>query len=145
MIFSGEKASDATKKARKLIENHTIVRERKLGLMLESEGVALCSCEWKSIAASNAVVMKQYVKSFRVDNCMSCVKHWMMDFKGTNNTSNTTAHLFKCLNIHFLFFFFLFFGLLGYCYSMKKIDQVVVVKEICKLILPQEIHGLVLR
>ncbi|CEI96541.1 hypothetical protein RMCBS344292_10699 [Rhizopus microsporus] len=77
----GEKASDATKKARKLIENHTIVRERKLGLMLESEGVALCSCEWKSIAASNAVVMKQYVKNLRVDNCMSCVKHWMMDFK----------------------------------------------------------------
>ncbi|CAO3697159.1 unnamed protein product [Rhizopus microsporus] len=78
---NGEKASDATKKARKLIENHTIVRERKLGLMLESEGVALCSCEWKSIAASNAVVMKQYVKNLRVDNCMSCVKHWMMDFK----------------------------------------------------------------
>lgn len=78
---------------------------------------------------------------------MSCVKHWMIDFKGTSNSLNTTAHLFKCLNIHFLFFFFLsfflfFFGLLGYCCSMKKIDQVVVVKEICKLFLPQKMHEL---
>jgi hypothetical protein len=97
MIFSGEKASDVTKKARKIIEDRTNVRGRKLDLMLESEGVVLCSCERKSMASSKAVVVKQYVKNLRVN---SCILYELCETLDDNNTE-ILAMYFKGTNHQF--------------------------------------------
>lgn len=69
-ISSGEKACDLTKDARKVIENcfsmHKVsnLQVRKLDLMVTHDKNVLCSAEWKSMASTKPVVMKQFVKTF---------------------------------------------------------------------------------
>lgn len=84
--------------------------------MLVYDDIVLCSAEWKSIASSRAVIMKQFVKNLRVNNSIlhELWKHLDdnstiilgMDWKGANNNLNTISYLFRCLNTHFLFFLF---------------------------------------
>ncbi|ORE01001.1 hypothetical protein BCV72DRAFT_88081 [Rhizopus microsporus var. microsporus] len=125
-IVIGEKGCDTSKNARKIneqcftLKKPTNVRGRKLDLMLVYDDIVLCSAEWKSMASSRAVIMKQFIKNLRVNNC---ILHELREHLDDDNTI--------ILGMDWK-------GLLGYSYCMKMIDKAVVVKETCKLFLPQD-------
>ncbi|CAO3696247.1 unnamed protein product [Rhizopus stolonifer] len=125
-LVIGEKGCDTSKNARKIneqcftLKKPTNVRGRKLDLMLVYDDIVLCSAEWKSMVSSRAIVMKQFVKNLRVNNS---ILHELRKHLDDDNA--------VILGMDWK-------GLLGYSYSMKMIDKVAVVKETCKLFLPQD-------
>ncbi|KAI9015772.1 hypothetical protein CLU79DRAFT_331453 [Phycomyces nitens] len=127
-LVIADKGCDPSKNAQRIngqqcltLKKPTNVRERKLDLMLVFDDIVLCSAEWKSMASSRAVIMKQFVKNFCVKNCI------LYELWKHSNDNNTIV-----LGMDWK-------GLLGYGYCMKKmIDNAVGVKETGKLFLPQD-------
>ncbi|KAI8076663.1 uncharacterized protein B0P05DRAFT_572320 [Gilbertella persicaria] len=125
-LVIGEKGCDASKKARGINERYFAakkqdnIRGRKLDMMLVYNGIVLCSAEWKSMTASKPVVLKQYVKNLRVN---SSILH---NLRSCLNDDSTTI-----LGIDWK-------GLVGYVYIMKKLGDVVVVKEESGVFVPSD-------
>ncbi|KAF7721568.1 hypothetical protein EC973_004486 [Apophysomyces ossiformis] len=125
-LVIGEKGCDATKAARENNEQCTTTKKpsnihgRKLDLILQSNNVELCSAEWKSMAATNVTLMKQYVKNLRVNKCILVE---LSKILGDDDI--------EILGMDWK-------GFVGYIYVLKTIDKVTFAKEVCRLFLPQD-------
>ncbi|CAO3651772.1 unnamed protein product [Mucor hiemalis] len=90
-------------------------------MTLMYQGIVLCSSGWRSMSASEPVVLKQYVKKLRVNS--SIVHTFRSSLDGDNNT--ILGMVWK--------------GLFGYMYIMKKLDDVMVVKAESQLFIPSDV------